>query len=54
MFDKELHDGGSTSFILIFLLRMKARRLGMRMRLSPAANIDATEYEFEVGAQPMT
>jgi hypothetical protein len=54
MFDKELHDGGSTSFILIILLRMKAQRLEMLMRLSSAANIDATEYEFEVGTRPMT
>jgi hypothetical protein len=54
MFDKELHDGGSTSFILIFPLRMKAQHLGMPMRLSSAANIDATEYEFEVGARLTT
>jgi hypothetical protein len=33
---------------------MKAQRVGMLMRrLSSAANIDATEYEFEVDARPM-
>jgi hypothetical protein len=33
---------------------MKAQRLRMFVRLSSAANIDATEYEIEVGARSMT
>ena len=44
MADAELHDGGSTSFTLVFLLKASSAR-----SRAAARNIFAAGYEFECG-----